>query len=64
MLIGTRGYEKVTIQDIANSASVSIGLIYKYFPDGKYPARSTVGAKDLPDNQGIEIDAVAYRASE
>ncbi len=36
MLIGTKGYGKVTIQDIANEASVSTELIYKYFPDGKF----------------------------
>lgn len=36
MLIGTKGYEKVTIQDIEDSANVSIGLIHKYFPDGEF----------------------------
>jgi AcrR family transcriptional regulator len=36
MLIETRGYEKVTIRDIAEAADVSIGLIYKYFPGGKF----------------------------
>ena len=36
MLIGAKGYEKVTIQDIADSANVSIGLIHKYFPDGEF----------------------------
>lgn len=35
-LIETRGYEKVTIRDIAEAAGVSIGLIYKYFPGGKF----------------------------
>lgn len=35
-LIETMGYEKVTIRDIAESAGVSIGLIYKYFPGGKF----------------------------
>ena len=34
MLIETKGYEKVTIRDIAEAAGVSIGLIYKYFPEG------------------------------
>jgi len=33
----------VTIQDIANSASVSIGLIYKYFPDGKLDILKGIG---------------------
>ena len=36
MLIGAKGYEKVTIQDIEDSANVSIGLIHKYFPDGEF----------------------------
>ena len=36
MLIETRGYDKVTIRDIAETAGVSIGLIYKYFPGGKF----------------------------
>ncbi len=36
MLIETKGYENVTIRDIAEAAGVSIGLIYKYFPGGKY----------------------------
>jgi AcrR family transcriptional regulator len=35
-LIKTKGYEKVTIRDIAEAADVSIGLIYKYFPGGKF----------------------------
>jgi AcrR family transcriptional regulator len=35
-LIEAKGYEKVTIRDIAESAGVSIGLIYKYFPGGKF----------------------------
>ena len=34
-LIGTKGYDRVTIKDIAESAEVSVGLIYLYFPKGK-----------------------------
>ena len=34
-LIGTKGYDRITIKDIAMSAGVSIGLIYLYFPKGK-----------------------------
>ncbi|HXY88499.1 MAG TPA: helix-turn-helix domain-containing protein [Candidatus Acidoferrales bacterium] len=34
-LIGTKGYDRVTIKDIAASAGVSVGLIYLYFPNGK-----------------------------
>ena len=36
MLIGSKGYEKMTIQDIANEVGVNTELIYKYFPDGKF----------------------------
>src|SRR5208283_1544522 len=43
MLIGAKGYEKVTIQDIANEASVSTELIYKYFPDGKFDILKRIG---------------------
>ena len=35
MLIEAKGYEKVTIQNIANEASLNTELIYQYFPDGK-----------------------------
>jgi len=35
-LIETKGYEKVTIQDIAELANVGIDQLYKYFPDGKF----------------------------
>ena len=43
MLIGVKGYERVTIQDIANEASVSTELIYKYFPDGKFDILKRIG---------------------
>lgn len=35
MLIEEKGYNKVSIRNIAEDANVSIGLIYKYFPKGK-----------------------------
>jgi len=31
-LIGMRGYEATTLRDVAHSAGVSVGLLYKYFP--------------------------------
>jgi AcrR family transcriptional regulator len=34
-LIEDEGYENVTVRDISREAGVSIGLIYKYFPEGK-----------------------------
>jgi len=36
ILIEDRGYNMVSIRDIAKKAEVSIGLIYKYFPKGKF----------------------------
>ena len=35
LLTEEKGYESVTIRDIATQADISIGLIYKYFPTGK-----------------------------
>jgi AcrR family transcriptional regulator len=35
-LIEVTAYDAVTIRDIAASAGVSVGLIYKYFPGGKF----------------------------
>lgn len=35
-LIEKNGYNIVTIRDIAKEANVSVGLIYKYFPKGKF----------------------------
>ena len=31
-LIGRNGYESTTLRDVAQSAGVSVGLLYKYFP--------------------------------
>lgn len=43
MLIEKRGYGKVTIRNIAEAAGVSIGLIYKYFPGGKFDILKEIG---------------------
>ncbi|AKB78883.1 Transcriptional regulator, TetR family [Methanosarcina horonobensis HB-1 = JCM 15518] len=43
MLIETKGYENVTIRDIAEAGGVSIGLIYKYFPGGKFDILKEIG---------------------
>jgi AcrR family transcriptional regulator len=31
-MVGERGYEETTLRDIAQSAEVSVGLLYRYFP--------------------------------
>jgi len=36
ILVENKGYSLVSIRDIAKEADVSIGLIYKYFPKGKF----------------------------
>jgi AcrR family transcriptional regulator len=35
----------VTIRDIAASAGVSVGLIYKYFPGGKFDIIACIGSR-------------------
>lgn len=45
MLIETKGYENVTIRDIAEAAGVSIGLIYKYFPGGKFDILKEISSR-------------------
>lgn len=32
-LIGTRGYEATTMREVADAAGVSVGLLYRYFPN-------------------------------
>jgi AcrR family transcriptional regulator len=32
-LIAERGYEKTTLRDVADAAGVSVGLLYRYFPN-------------------------------
>jgi AcrR family transcriptional regulator len=34
-LINTQGYEKTTIRQIAKKAENSVGIIYRYYPEGK-----------------------------
>jgi AcrR family transcriptional regulator len=44
-LIETMGYNKVTIRDIAASAGVSLGLVYKYFPNGKFDIITAISSR-------------------
>jgi AcrR family transcriptional regulator len=46
MLIETKGYGNVTIRDIADAAGVSIGLIYKYFPGGKFDILKEISSRN------------------
>lgn len=46
MLIATKGYENVTIRNIAEAAGVSIGLIYKYFPGGKFDILKEISSRN------------------
>lgn len=60
MLIETKGYENVTIRDIAEAGGVSIGLIYKYFPGGKFDILKEISYRYTDDllmtNQSENID--------
>ncbi len=42
-LIEKKGYENVSIRSITKEADVSIGLIYKYFPNGKIDIIKEIG---------------------
>ncbi|HLF20081.1 MAG TPA: Rid family detoxifying hydrolase [Bacteroidota bacterium] len=51
----------VFLKDIKDFPKMN--LIYGgFFPDGKYPARSTVEVSNLPKNAKVEIAAIAYRS--
>lgn len=53
---------KVTLFLVNIRDSSEVNEIYEgYFPDGRYPARSIVGVKELPGGQSIEIDAIAVK---
>lgn len=43
ILIEKKGYENVSIRSITEEAEVSIGLIYKYFPNGKIDIIKEIG---------------------
>jgi AcrR family transcriptional regulator len=47
-LIEDEGYENVTVRDISREAGVSIGLIYKYFPEGKPGRPEHIDFNDFP----------------
>ncbi len=44
-LIEKKGYEGVKARDIAREADVSVGLIYKYFPKGKFDIIKELGQR-------------------
>ena len=53
---------KVTLFLVNIRESGEVNKIYEgYFPDGRYPARSIVGVKELPGGQSIEIEAIAVK---
>ncbi len=54
---------KVTLYLTSSSDRSKVNEIYKKYFDGEcYPARSTVGVKDLPGGKSIEIEAIAYKS--
>jgi AcrR family transcriptional regulator len=49
-LINTIGYEKTTIRQIASRADISVGIIYRYFPQGKPSIAAALYEKNLRAN--------------
>ncbi len=49
-LVENKGYSSVSIRDIAKEADVSIGLIYKYFPKGKFDILKQLSSKQLDED--------------
>ena len=49
-LVEEKTYSTVSIRDIAKKADVSIGLIYKYFPNGKFDILKQLSSKHLDEN--------------
>ena len=60
ILVEGKGYSAVSIRDISKEADVSIGLIYKYFPNGKFDILKQLSSertdKDFMMNQPEKID--------
>lgn len=53
---------KTTIFLIDMNDFDEVNIIYKeYFAPDKYPARATVGVKELPGGQALEIEAIAFK---
>ena len=48
-LMEVTGYYDVTMRDIARWAGVSVGLIYKYFPGGKFDIIKCIGSRRVAD---------------
>jgi len=59
-LVEYKGYSTVSIRDIAKKANVSIGLIYKYFPKGKFEILKELSSKHMNEefmmNQPEKVD--------
>jgi AcrR family transcriptional regulator len=59
-LVENKGYNAVSIRNIAEEANVSIGLIYKYFPNGKFDILKQLSSKHMDEdfmmNQPEKID--------
>jgi AcrR family transcriptional regulator len=50
ILVEDNGYSTVSIRDIAKKANVSIGLIYKYFPKGKFEILKQLSLEHMNEN--------------
>lgn len=50
ILVENKRYSTVSIRDIAKEADVSIGLIYKYFPKGKFDILMHLSSKRMEED--------------
>lgn len=62
ILVEEKSYSTVSIRDIAKKADVSIGLIYKYFPKGKFEILKELSSKHMNEEfMMMQPDKIDFR---
>ena len=59
-LLGTNGYDRVTMRQIAEKAGISVGIIYHYFPEGKASIAASLYELNLLNTLDIN-NYIGYR---
>ena len=59
-LLGTNGYDRVTMRQIADKAGISVGIIYHYFPEGKASIAASLYELNLLNTLDIN-NYIGYR---
>ena len=59
-LLEIKGYDSVTIRQIAEKASISVGIIYHYFPEGKASIAASLYELNLMNTLDIN-NYIGYR---